>query len=192
MPENTIKQGIYRHYKGGIYEVVSIAKHSESLEELVVYKNVVTEECWARPLSMWSETVGHNGASVPRFQYIAADLDTMDEKPLFRTIEDIFTLTETADNFLEDANFGFCRKSTGEVSCFEPRVVACFEGDIDEAELTASEKESLQRLESLMADSGDVASIPRDGFLDAYAVMEDFACSLPGPYQEKLLDALDG
>jgi len=47
--------GIYRHYKGGIYEVIDTAKHSETLEELVVYRNISTDACWVRPVSMWSE-----------------------------------------------------------------------------------------------------------------------------------------
>ena len=44
MRETEIKNGIYRHYKGGIYEVTDIARHSGSLEKLVVYKNVVSED----------------------------------------------------------------------------------------------------------------------------------------------------
>lgn len=73
MKETAIKRGIYRHYKGGLYEVVDIAKHSESLEVLVIYKNAVTGECWARPISMWNETVEYEGGIVPRFQLITSD-----------------------------------------------------------------------------------------------------------------------
>ena len=43
MIEKAIKSGIYLHYQGGIYEATDISKHSESLEELVIYKNVVSE-----------------------------------------------------------------------------------------------------------------------------------------------------
>ena len=70
MPEETVQCGIYRHYKGGIYEVIDIAKHSETLEVLVIYKNVVSGDCWARPISMWNETVKQEGRIVPRFQRI--------------------------------------------------------------------------------------------------------------------------
>lgn len=192
MRETEIKNGIYRHYKGGIYEVTDIAKHSESLEKLVIYKNVVTEDCWARPISMWNETVEQEGIQIPRFQLIAADLDAMDAKPLFRTIEDIYSLTEENNRLSDDNNLGFCKKSTGEVLCVDQRVMACFEGDIDETELLVWEKESLKRLEVLMEDPDDVVSVPQDGFLDAYNMMEDFAYSIPGPYQDKLLDALQG
>ena len=72
MKETVIKGGIYRHYKGGLYEVIDIAKHSESLEVLVIYKNAVTGECWARPISMWNETVEYEGGIVPRFQPITS------------------------------------------------------------------------------------------------------------------------
>lgn len=193
MRETEIKNGIYRHYKGGIYEVTDIARHSESLEELVIYKNVVSEDCWARPISMWNETVEQAGVKTPRFQFIAADLDSMDAKPLFRTIEDIYLLTEENDRLSDDNNFGFCKKSTGEVLCVDQRVMACFEGEeVEVTELLEWDKESLKRLKALMKDSGDIVSIPQDGFLDAYELMESFAYSIPGPYQDKLLDALQG
>ena len=59
MEEKVVVGGLYRHYKGGLYRVVSIAKHSETLEELVVYVNETDPTLvWARPISMWSERVG--------------------------------------------------------------------------------------------------------------------------------------
>lgn len=62
------KNEIYRHYKGNRYEVVCVAKHSESLEELVVYCDIARpEKIWARPLSMWNETVEVGGKILPRF-----------------------------------------------------------------------------------------------------------------------------
>lgn len=69
-----ISTGIYRHYKGGIYEVVAAARHSETLEPMVVYRNVVSGMWWVRPASMWNETVVHDGISEPRFTYIADDV----------------------------------------------------------------------------------------------------------------------
>ena len=54
-----LKLGKYRHFKGGEYELLAIAKHSETLEELVVYVNETDPALvWARPISMWSERVG--------------------------------------------------------------------------------------------------------------------------------------
>ena len=62
---------LYKHYKGNVYRVVCIARHSEDLSELVVYSDAsVPEKIWARPLEMWSETVEVNGVSVERFKKI--------------------------------------------------------------------------------------------------------------------------
>lgn len=63
--------GKYRHYKGNEYLVVDIATHSETEEEMVVYKALYGEEkLWVRPLSMWDEKVNVNGEEVLRFSYI--------------------------------------------------------------------------------------------------------------------------
>lgn len=66
-----LKKGKYRHFKGGEYEVIDTAKHSETLEEMVVYKALYGEGgLWVRPASMWNETVVINGEEVKRFQAI--------------------------------------------------------------------------------------------------------------------------
>ena len=66
-----MKTGVYRHFKGNHYELLYIAKHSETLEEMVVYKALYGEGgIWVRPLSMWNETVLHEGKEVKRFEYI--------------------------------------------------------------------------------------------------------------------------
>ena len=66
-----MKKGIYRHYKGNNYELICIARHSETLEDMVVYKALYGDgDVWVRPLSMWNETVEHNGEAIPRFMYI--------------------------------------------------------------------------------------------------------------------------
>jgi len=68
---NPILLGVYRHYKGNRYEVVGFAKHSESLEIMVIYKALYgTKETWVRPLSMWSELVEVDGVSMKRFEYV--------------------------------------------------------------------------------------------------------------------------
>ena len=65
------KLGIYEHYKGKEYEVIGIAKHSETLEKLVVYRTLCGKhDLWARPLKMFTEKVEVNGKKVPRFRYI--------------------------------------------------------------------------------------------------------------------------
>ena len=67
----TITPGRYRHYKGNEYTVLGIARHSETLEELVVYRQEYGERgLWVRPAAMFAETVEIEGRAVPRFQRI--------------------------------------------------------------------------------------------------------------------------
>lgn len=64
----TIKPGRYRHFKGNEYEVIGTARHSETLEELVVYRALYDNGgLWVRPAAMWSEIVDRDGYRGPRF-----------------------------------------------------------------------------------------------------------------------------
>lgn len=66
----SIEPGFYKHYKGKVYEVTGLARHSETLEKLVVYKASYQQEgenLWVRPLSMFNETVLLEGQKVKRF-----------------------------------------------------------------------------------------------------------------------------
>ena len=66
-----MQKGIYKHYKGNLYELLCVANHSETLEKMLVYKALYGEgEVWVRPLSMWDEVVEVNGKKVPRFEYV--------------------------------------------------------------------------------------------------------------------------
>lgn len=66
-----IKLGKYRHFKGNEYEVIGIARHSETLEEMVVYRALYGDGgLWVRPAAMWQETVTRDGVTYPRFTYI--------------------------------------------------------------------------------------------------------------------------
>ena len=66
-----IRLGKYRNYKGNDYEVVGVAKHYETLQELVVYKHLDGEGAmWVRPIEMWEEEVEVNGKKVIRFKYL--------------------------------------------------------------------------------------------------------------------------
>ena len=71
-----VKLGKYQHYKGKFYEVVGIARHSETLEELVVYRALYESKdfgknaWWIRPKKMFLENVVVNGKEVPRFKFI--------------------------------------------------------------------------------------------------------------------------
>ena len=74
-----IKPGRYRHYKGKEYEVIGTAHHSETLEELVVYRAMYDSPdfgyaaLWVRPAAMFAETVEIAGQSMPRFTYLDSE-----------------------------------------------------------------------------------------------------------------------
>lgn len=64
-----IKLGTYRHYKGNKYTVLHIAKHSETLEDMVIYQDVNDpDKIWARPVSMWNDDIEIDGKTVKRFK----------------------------------------------------------------------------------------------------------------------------
>lgn len=68
---NEIKCGRYRHFKGNEYRVIGMAKHSETLENMVVYQALYGEKgLWVRPAEMWTETVEREDYHGPRFIYI--------------------------------------------------------------------------------------------------------------------------
>jgi hypothetical protein len=69
--ENEIKLGRYRHFKGNEYEVIGIAKHSETLAPMVVYKALYGDgDIWVRPYEMWNETITRDGKTFQRFTFI--------------------------------------------------------------------------------------------------------------------------
>jgi hypothetical protein len=64
-------RGRYRHFKGGEYEVIGVARHSETDERLVIYRPLYGESgLWVRPVAMFLELVSVSGATVPRFEYL--------------------------------------------------------------------------------------------------------------------------
>ena len=66
-----IRKGKHRHFKGNMYEVIGTAKHSETLEEMVVYRALYGDgELWVRPAEMWNETVIRDGKTFKRFEYV--------------------------------------------------------------------------------------------------------------------------
>jgi hypothetical protein len=69
-----VKLGVYEHYKSGKkYRVIGVAKHSETLEDMVVYEALYENEMsklWVRPLEMFLEDVEVDGKRVPRFKYL--------------------------------------------------------------------------------------------------------------------------
>ena len=70
-----MKLGRYRHFKGKDYQVIGLAKHSETREDLVVYKALYKgdfpeNQLWVRPLAMFNDQVLKEGTSVPRFEFV--------------------------------------------------------------------------------------------------------------------------
>ena len=72
-PLITTPLGLYRHYKGGLYQVEGTVRHSESLEPMTLYRALYGEQgLWVRPAAMFEETVYIDGRPQPRFQRIGA------------------------------------------------------------------------------------------------------------------------
>ena len=69
--QHPVRPGRYRHFKGNEYQVLGVARHSETEEEMVVYRALYGEGgLWVRPAAMWLETVTRDGITQPRFTYI--------------------------------------------------------------------------------------------------------------------------
>lgn len=67
----TIQKGIFRHYKGGYYEVIDVARHSETLEDMVIYREIHDKATlWVRPFQMFFETIEIHGRKQSRFEFI--------------------------------------------------------------------------------------------------------------------------
>ena len=73
MTDKLIPLGVYRHYKGNEYEVIGFSKHSETLEDMVIYKALYSGGgTWVRPLSKWENPIEIEGKTVKRFEYIGS------------------------------------------------------------------------------------------------------------------------
>lgn len=71
---DSIKKGRYCHFKGGEYRVIDFARHSETLEEMVVYEALYGEGgLWVRPASMWNEEIERDGKKFKRFEFIGEE-----------------------------------------------------------------------------------------------------------------------
>jgi len=101
-----IPLGVYRHYKGNQYEVIGFAKHSETLEDMVIYRALYGERgTWVRPLSMWENLIEVDGKTVKRFEYIGANMETNKQNELreaLRAIESTLSKCEKAQEKLRE------------------------------------------------------------------------------------------
>lgn len=71
--KGTMKPGLYRHYKGNLYQVFGLCRHSETLEELVVYQALYGDfGYWVRPQKMFQATITIDGREQPRFAFVRA------------------------------------------------------------------------------------------------------------------------
>ncbi|NNM43582.1 MAG: DUF1653 domain-containing protein [Chlamydiae bacterium] len=67
----SIKKGIYEHYKGNTYKVIAVGRHSENLEEMVIYQDCSDEsKWWIRPVSLFLETISIEDKEIPRFRFL--------------------------------------------------------------------------------------------------------------------------
>ena len=73
--DKTVELGFYRHYKGGVYYVISVGRHSETQEQLVIYNKIFNDEIWIRPLTMFIEEIIIDNKLIKRFEKI--DLPTV-------------------------------------------------------------------------------------------------------------------
>ena len=71
MNDNKVQLGIYEHFKGKRYKVIGVGRHSETLEDMVIYQELYDDKgLWVRPLAMFTEIIERDGKRIPRFKYI--------------------------------------------------------------------------------------------------------------------------
>lgn len=69
-----MKRGVYRHFKGNLYQLLDVARHSETGEKMVIYRALYGElGLWVRPAAMWDEVIERDGRQYRRFTYVADD-----------------------------------------------------------------------------------------------------------------------
>lgn len=71
MTTAALRPGIYRHFKGNLYEVMTVARHTETEEEMVVYRALYGDfGIWVRPLAMFTEQIERDGQRITRFEFV--------------------------------------------------------------------------------------------------------------------------
>jgi hypothetical protein len=186
---NEIREGIHRHYKGNLYRVLCVAKHSDTLEEMVVYQDAIDEEkVWARPLSMWDEEVDVGGEKLPRFQFLAPSRDELDQNPVFRLIEAIKDNLEQYQHFGEFNTLRFYHKPTGDILEVDEGLLGLLE---DGEDMGDHAPHHVPNVGKLLEHREEYLRLPDDD-VNAYGQMERFICELPIRYQDDLERAIRG
>lgn len=190
MKINQIQDGIYRHYKGNVYQVICVVKHTETLEDMVVYSDIIDDEKkWARPLSMWNETVTVDGITKPRFEFIAANIEDMDNKALFPLINKIADLMEQDDHNSETRVSAFYNKNTGEIIEISRSSLGAYE---DGEPIIDPFPGDEANIEKLYTDRDSYICLPDNEDIDDYDIMESFAYEVPIVLRDRFLSALEG
>ena len=91
-----LQVGIYKHYKGGEYQLLYVAKNEKDQKETVVYKSLSDNKIWTRPLSQWIELIEMDEKSVKRFEYIRASEEDSMENKYKRALADYQNLLKTS------------------------------------------------------------------------------------------------
>lgn len=190
MEINHIPNGIYRHYKGNVYQVICVAKFTETLEDMVVYADIVNDEKkWVRLLSMWNETVTVDGVTKPRFEFIAASIEDMDSKALFPIINKIADLMEQDNRNSETRVSAFYNKNTGKIIEISRSSLGAYEnGELITDPFPNDEK----NIEKLYAEPDSYIQLPDSKSIDEYDIMHSFAYEVPITFRDGLLNALEG
>ena len=104
---NPISLGVYRHYNGNLYVVVGFTKHSETTEDMVIYKALYSEcDTWVRPVSMWSELVEIEDKKVKRFEFIADASTGYTQHELLEAIRSIQSTLSKCEKAITKLRFG--------------------------------------------------------------------------------------
>jgi hypothetical protein len=156
---------------------------------MVVYQDAIDEsKTWARPLSMWSEGVDAGGKKQPRFQFLAASMEALDEKPTFRLIEVIKDNMEQYQHLGEYNTLRFYHKPTGDVLEVDEGLLGRIEDGEDTGEST---EERVENAGKILEHWDDYLRLPDDD-VDQYRQMECFIEELPVSWRGEMERAIQG
>jgi len=184
-----VRAGVYRHFKGNLYRVICVAKHSETMEEMVVYWDTTADaKVWVRPLSMWGEAVNAGGEAQPRFRFLAPGMDELDGAPMFRLIEAIAGNMEQYRRFGEHNVLRFYHRLTGAILTVDEGLLSALE---DGGDAGGVSPERVADAEKVLARGDDYLRLPDDD-VDEYDQMGRFIEKLPIAWRGDLERAIRG